>query len=81
MAEYSVRTRYETDDTSSVAVAFDLTPGESGLPGQTKESLVLVVAQAIADALETVVVNTSGATLIDSAAKRYYDAEETLALS
>lgn len=80
MAEYKVQVAYETGDYGAVIVDFDLTPGESGLSGQNKETLVQAVAQAIADTLETIVVNTPNATLTSTIAKRYYAAEDTLTL-
>ncbi|MFE9497259.1 hypothetical protein [Streptomyces collinus] len=80
MAEYKVAVSYVTGDNGTITVDFDLTPGESGLSGQNKETLVEAVAQAIADTLETIVVNTAGATLNTTVAKRYYSAEEDLNL-
>lgn len=80
MAEYKVYVSYETNDNGVITVDFDLTPGESGLSGQNKETLVQAVAQAIADTLETIVVNTPNATLNNTGAKRYYAAEDNLTL-
>ncbi|MET7741973.1 hypothetical protein [Streptomyces sp. NPDC005385] len=80
MAEYQVSVSYETNDGGVIVVDFDLTPGEAGLSGQNKETLVQVVAQAIADTLETVVVNTPNATLNNTNAKRFYAAVESLTL-
>lgn len=80
MAEYQVAVSYETSDGGVIIVDFDLTPGESGLSGQNKETLVQAVAQAVADTLETIVVNTPNATLNNTYAKRFYSAVDNITL-
>lgn len=81
MAEYRVTVNYETNDTGRMVVNFDFDQVDAGLSGQTRESLVNAVASAIADALETLVVNTPNATLGTSVAVRNYAATETLSLA
>lgn len=79
MAEYLVRASYETGDTASMGVSFDINDMETGV-AVTRGEIEDAVSNAIADALNTLLTAESVSNLSITAV-RFFDATENITLT